>query len=96
LSLTKDARWPFRPKDELQPDKGDDEKEKKEEEKKKEKEEEIRKAQQSSAPEEQINKMMQQYITISSIITVMSKEKGWVVLNGCQYLTIYILNLNLY
>jgi len=46
----------------------------------KEKEEEIRKAQQNSAPEEQINKIMQQYITISSIITVMSKEKGWVVL----------------
>jgi DNA primase len=46
----------------------------------KEKEEEIRKAQQDSAPEEQISKIMKQYITISSIITVMSKEKGWVVL----------------
>jgi DNA primase len=46
----------------------------------KEKEEEIRKAQQDSAPEDQISKIMKQYITISSIITVMSKEKGWVVL----------------
>jgi len=46
----------------------------------KEKEEEIRKAQQSSAPEEQISKIMQQYMTISSIINVMSKEKGWVIL----------------
>jgi tricorn protease len=39
LGLTKDTRWPFRPKDELQADKGDDEKEKKEEKKEKEKEE---------------------------------------------------------
>jgi DNA primase len=46
----------------------------------KEKEEEIRKAQQGASPEEQINKIMQQYMTISSIINVMSKEKGWVIL----------------
>jgi DNA primase len=46
----------------------------------KEKEEEIRNAQQNSAPDEQINKIMQQYMTISSIINVMSKEKGWVIL----------------
>lgn len=46
----------------------------------KEKEEEIRNAQQNSASEEQISKIMQQYMTISSIINVMSKEKGWVIL----------------
>jgi uncharacterized membrane protein YgaE (UPF0421/DUF939 family) len=46
----------------------------------KEKMEEIRKAQESTAMEEQINKMMQQHITISSLITVISKERGWVVL----------------
>jgi DNA primase len=46
----------------------------------KEKEEEIRHAQEHSAPEDQINKIMQQYITISSLITIISKESGWVVL----------------
>jgi hypothetical protein len=46
----------------------------------KDKEEEIRKAQQNSASGEQISKIMQQYMTISSIINVMSKEKGWVIL----------------
>jgi DNA primase len=46
----------------------------------KEKEEEIRQAQEHSVPEDQINKIMQQYITISSLITVISKESGWVVL----------------
>jgi DNA primase len=46
----------------------------------KEKVEEIRQAQEQNAPEDQISKIMQQYITISSLITVISKESGWVVL----------------
>jgi len=46
----------------------------------KEKMEEIRKAQESTAPGDQISKIMQQHITISSLITVISKERGWVVL----------------
>jgi len=46
----------------------------------KEKEEEIRKAQEQSAQEDQISQIMQQYITITSLINTISKEKGWVVL----------------
>jgi len=46
----------------------------------KEKEEEIRKAQEESLLEDQINQIMQQYITITSLINTISKEKGWVVL----------------
>ncbi|KPK87808.1 MAG: hypothetical protein AMS27_01410 [Bacteroides sp. SM23_62_1] len=46
----------------------------------KEKENEIRTAQEQPAPEDQINHIMQQYITIASLINAISKEKGWVVL----------------
>lgn len=46
----------------------------------KEKENELQKAQEQPAPEEQINQIMQQYITITSLINIISKEKGWVVL----------------
>lgn len=45
-----------------------------------EKEDEIRKAQEQPATEEKINQIMQQYITITSVINTISKEKGWVVL----------------
>lgn len=46
----------------------------------KEKEDEIRKAQEQTAHEEKVNQIMQQYITITSLINTISKEKGWVVL----------------
>ncbi len=46
----------------------------------KEKQDEIKKVQESNKSEDEINQHMQQYMTISSLITSISKERGWVVL----------------
>jgi len=48
LALTKDAKWPFRPKDELQTDKLDEKKEEKKEEKPEEKKDDAEKSRSSS------------------------------------------------
>jgi DNA primase len=45
-----------------------------------EKEEQIRKVQEKSTDLEPVNPLMQQYITITSLINTISKSKGWVVL----------------
>ena len=46
----------------------------------KEKEEEIKSAQENKLPDEDISHQMMQYKTLASLITVISKERGWVVL----------------
>jgi len=46
----------------------------------KEKEEEIKDAQDSKLPNDDINQRMMQYKTLASLITMISKERGWVVL----------------
>ncbi len=46
----------------------------------KEKENQIKAAQENNTSEEEINQHMQQYMTISSVINSISREKGWVVL----------------
>lgn len=46
----------------------------------KEKQNEIKNAQENKLSGEEINHYMQQYIAISSLITTISKERGWVVL----------------
>jgi len=45
-----------------------------------EKEEQIRKIQETDQAIEAVNPLMQQYITLTSLITTISKERGWVVL----------------
>jgi len=45
-----------------------------------EKEEQIRKVQETDQAIEAVNPLMQQYITLTSLITTISKERGWVVL----------------
>jgi len=46
----------------------------------KEKEDQIKAAQENKTSEEELNQHMQQYMTISSVINSISREKGWVVL----------------
>jgi DNA primase len=46
----------------------------------KEKENEIKKAQENKMPDDDISQQMMQYKTLSSLITMISKERGWVVL----------------
>ena len=58
----------------------------------KEKEEEIKDAQENKLPNDDINKRMMQYKTLASLITMISKERGWVVL---KWLTIHDLPIDL-
>jgi hypothetical protein len=46
----------------------------------KEKQDQIKTAQEHKKSEEEISQYMQQYMTISSVINSISREKGWVVL----------------
>ena len=45
-----------------------------------EKEEQIRKVQETDQAIEAVSPLMQQYITLTSLINTISKERGWVVL----------------